>query len=44
MITEKDTKVDRILTINSKLVHGEIINKKDMTEQFNVNKKTIRET
>jgi len=42
MIDEKDVKVNRILTIYSKLVHGEIVNKREMAELFNVNKKTIQ--
>lgn len=42
MINEKDVKVNRILTIYSKLLHGEIINKKEMAELFNVNEKTIQ--
>lgn len=42
MIYEKDVKVNRILTIYSKLVHGEIINKREMAELFNVNEKTIQ--
>jgi len=35
MIGEKDVKVNRILTIYSKLVHGEIVNKREMAELFN---------
>lgn len=42
MINEKDIKVNRILTMYSKLVHGEIVNKKEMAEVFNVNEKTIQ--
>lgn len=42
MIGEKDTKVNRILTIYSKLVHGDVINKVEMAELFNVNEKTIQ--
>ncbi|MGY0372339.1 helix-turn-helix transcriptional regulator [Clostridium sp. JNZ J1-5] len=42
MIDEKDVKVNRILTIYSKLVHGEIVNKREMAELFNVNEKTIQ--
>lgn len=42
MIGEKDIKVNRILTIYSKLVHGEIVNKREMAEIFNVNEKTIQ--
>lgn len=42
MFDEKDVKVNRILTIYSKLVHGEIVNKREMAELFNVNEKTIQ--
>ena len=42
MIYEKYAKVNRILTIYSKLVQGKIVNKKEMTELFNVNEKTIQ--
>lgn len=42
MIGEKDIKVNRILTIYSKLVQGEIINKREMAKMFNVNEKTIQ--
>lgn len=42
MIGEKDIKVNRILTIYSKLVYGEIVNKREMAEIFNVNEKTIQ--
>lgn len=42
MIDEKYAKVNRILTIYSKLIQGEIINKKKMAELFNVNEKTIQ--
>lgn len=39
---EKDVKVNRILTIYSKLVQGEIVNKKEMAKIFNVNERTIQ--
>lgn len=42
MIDEKYAKVNRILTIYSELVQGEIINKKKMAELFNVSEKTIQ--
>lgn len=42
MIAERDIKVNRILTIYSKLVQGEIVNKRKMAELFNVNEKTIQ--
>jgi len=42
MIGKKDIKVNRILTIYTKLVHGEIVNKREMAEMFNVNEKTIQ--
>lgn len=42
MIDEKYAKVNRILTIYSKLVQGEVVNKKEMAELFNVNEKTIQ--
>lgn len=42
MTGEKDMKVTRILTIYSKLVHGEVVNKREMAEIFNVNEKTIQ--
>ena len=42
MISKGDIKVNRVLTIYSKLVNGEIINKKEMAENFNVNEKTIQ--
>ena len=42
MISERYIKVNRILTIYSKLVQGEIVNKRKMAELFNVNEKTIQ--
>lgn len=42
MTCEKDVKVNRILTIYSKLVHGEIVNKREVAELFKVNEKTIQ--
>ncbi|MEG0297523.1 MAG: WYL domain-containing protein [Clostridium sp.] len=42
MISKSDIKVNRILTIYSKLVSGEIVNKKEMAQNFNVNEKTIQ--
>lgn len=39
---EKDVKVNRILTIYSKLVCGDIVNKRKMAELFNVSEKTIQ--
>lgn len=42
MDDEKDVKVNRILTIYSKLVQGESVNKKEMAKVFKVNAKTIQ--
>lgn len=42
MTDEKNIKAIRILTIYSKLVYGEVVNKKEMAEIFNVNEKTIQ--
>lgn len=42
MISKRDVKVNRILTIHSKLVNGEVVNKKEIAEYFNVNEKTIQ--
>ncbi|SHH39897.1 helix-turn-helix transcriptional regulator [Clostridium grantii] len=42
MIIDKDTKVNRVLTIYSKLVRGDVVKKKEMSELFKVNKKTIQ--
>lgn len=42
MINEKDVKVNRVLTIYSKLAQGEIVNKREMAKLFNVNQKTIQ--
>ena len=39
---EKDIKVNRVLDIYSKLMCGEILNKKDMAQLYNVNEKTIQ--
>ena len=39
---EKDAKVYRILDIYSKLLHGDILNKKEMANLYNVNEKTIQ--
>lgn len=38
----KDIKVSRILTIYSRLIQGEVVNKKEMANYFNVNEKTIQ--
>lgn len=42
MIADKDIKVNRILTIYSKLIQGEIVHKKELAEKFNVSEKTIQ--
>lgn len=42
MSLEKDIKVNRVLDIYSKLMCGEILNKKDMAQLYNVNEKTIQ--
>jgi predicted DNA-binding transcriptional regulator YafY len=42
LIIEKDIKVNRILTIYSKLTQGAVVNKKEMAKLFNVNEKTIQ--
>ena len=42
MEKEKDIKVNRILNIYSKLIKGEIINKKESAELFNVSEKAIQ--
>lgn len=42
MIIEKDVKVNRILTIYSKLLKRGSVNKKEMAELFNVNERTIQ--
>ena len=42
MIGTKDVKANRLLTIYSKLIKCEIVNKKEMAELFNVNEKTIQ--
>lgn len=39
---EKDLKVTRVLTIYSKLIQGESINKKEMAQWFRVSEKTIQ--
>lgn len=42
MNEERDIKVNRILSIYSKLIYGEIVNKKEMSKKFNVTEKTIQ--
>lgn len=42
IVRVKHGKVIRILTIYSRLVEGEIVNKKEMGEKFNVTEKTIQ--
>lgn len=42
MIKEKDIKVNRILNIYSKLIKGEIINKRESAQLFNVSEKAIQ--
>lgn len=36
MIAEKDTKINRILEIYTKLIKGEVVNKKEMAQIFNL--------
>ncbi|MBN1065542.1 WYL domain-containing protein [Clostridium botulinum] len=42
MNEEKQGKINRVLSIYEKLIIGEIINKKQLTNLFNVNEKTIQ--